>query len=277
MNARTTLKALLLAVALFVCASGVLVLGVLKACQGTARAYGDAKLVRRTNLMGTEELSLDSPQFSLAEQREFTFEFAGLPFAVLPNALIVSSPGYEDGPPGYLSSSLDISFEDRAGSRFYSRVVDLADLQRSSTGFWPSSLFLYEFGAEPGARSTYRIRVSVLRASRDRSDTAYLHAGHVGPATLELSDFQVGSTRGGVRERFGEPTRIQSFTKSGENIWGPIEEFWSEVPMGGEVEVWSYAVSGGSAELYFINDDDRLDGIGFAVKGAVYEAGPEEP
>ena len=270
------MKALFLAVALFACIGGVLVLGVLKACEGTARAYGDAKLVRRTNLMGTEVLSLDSPQFSLAKPREFTFEFAGLPFPVLPNALIVSSPGYEDGPPGYLSSALEISFEDRAGSRFYSRVFDLAVLQRSSSGFWPSSLFLYGTGEEPGPRSTYRIRVGVLRASRDRSDTAYLHSGHVGPATLELADFQVGSTRAGVRERFGEPTRIQSFTKSEAHIWGPIEEFWSEVPMGGEVEIWSYPVRGGSAELYFIDDGDRLDGIGFAAKGAVYETGPEE-
>ena len=72
-------------------------------------------------------------------------------------------------------------------------------------------------------------------------------------------------------------------TKSTEHIWGPIEEFWPQVPYGASVEIWSYDSlwkshskgneyeHAGQTRLYFVNDSKQVNGIGFHIKGAVYE------
>jgi hypothetical protein len=86
------------------------------------------------------------------------------------------------------------------------------------------------------------------------------------------SDFRVGTTREEVLESFGTPSREQSFFKTGESIWGPIEDFWSQVPLNSTVEVWAYRVQGGTVELYFVDDSERVQGIGFVPEGAVFEA-----
>lgn len=92
--------------------------------------------------------------------------------------------------------------------------------------------------------------------------------------TPRPSDFRVGATREEVLESFGAPSREQSFFKTGEAIWGPIEEFWSQVPLNSTVEVWAYRVEGGSVELYFVDESERVQGTGFAPDGAVFEADP---
>lgn len=90
-------------------------------------------------------------------------------------------------------------------------------------------------------------------------------------------------SRAAVLSRFGPPDRERELWKTSKAIWGPIEDFWSRVPEGAQVTIWQYrSVQGGgsvepidgSTELYFVNDSDSVDGIGFAVEGAVYEAGP---
>lgn len=87
----------------------------------------------------------------------------------------------------------------------------------------------------------------------------------------KASDFHVGATRTEILETYGTPLQEQSVHKTGNAIWGPIEEFWSQVPLGSTVDVWSYAVQGGSVELYFIDGSGRVQGIGFAPEGAVFE------
>ena len=98
---------------------------------------------------------------------------------------------------------------------------------------------------------------------------------------LKHSDFAVGMTRAAVRARFGPPEQTQEMVKANDHVWGPIESFWARVPMGGKVEIWSYRskqwpngrsadATDGSTELYFVNGSDTVDGIGFAVEGAVY-------
>ena len=96
-------------------------------------------------------------------------------------------------------------------------------------------------------------------------------------------EFAVGMNRADVSARFGEPDRTQSFTKSRNHIWGPIEEFWSSVPLGATVEIWAFrsiltmespegsSEQPGQTELYFVSDSHTVDGIGFYIEGAVYE------
>jgi len=86
------------------------------------------------------------------------------------------------------------------------------------------------------------------------------------------SDFHVGATREEILESFGEPLRKQPFFKTGDAIWGPIEEFWPQVPLNSTVHVWSYRVEGGIVELYFINESETVQSTGFAPAGAVFEA-----
>ncbi len=92
------------------------------------------------------------------------------------------------------------------------------------------------------------------------------------PGTPAARDFQVGATREEILESFGAPSREQSLRKTGEAVWGPIEEFWSQVPLNSTVEIWAYPVEGGSVELYFIDASERVQGTGFAPEGAVFEA-----
>ena len=53
-------------------------------------------------------------------------------------------------------------------------------------------------------------------------------------------EFTVGMERAEVLDLFGEPQSKRSLTKTGDNIWGPIEDFWPRVPIGARVEIWSY-------------------------------------
>jgi hypothetical protein len=90
--------------------------------------------------------------------------------------------------------------------------------------------------------------------------------------TPSPSDFHVSATREEVLESFGTPSREQSFFKTGEAIWGSIEDFWPQVPLNSTVEVWAYRAQGGTFELYFVDDSEQVQGIGFAPEGAVFEA-----
>ena len=90
-------------------------------------------------------------------------------------------------------------------------------------------------------------------------------------------EFAVGMSRADITAQFGEPDRTQKLAKSDGSIWGPIEEFWTQVPMGATVELWAFqsamrsSAQPGQTELYFVNDSDTVDGIGFHFEGAVYE------
>ena len=89
--------------------------------------------------------------------------------------------------------------------------------------------------------------------------------------TPSPGDFRVGATRAEIVEVFGAPVRKQTIVKKGNAIWGPIEDFWSRVPLDSTVEVWAYRVEGGAIELYFVDESDQVQGTGFAPEGAVFE------
>jgi len=96
-------------------------------------------------------------------------------------------------------------------------------------------------------------------------------------------EFVVGMSRTDITAQFGEPDRTHNLTKSDDSIWGPIEGFWPKVPMGATVALWAFQSTmtmkspersfeqPGQTELYFVNDSDTVDGIGFHIDGAVYE------
>jgi hypothetical protein len=84
------------------------------------------------------------------------------------------------------------------------------------------------------------------------------------------SDFNVGATRQQVLESFGAPSLRQTYSKRDDAIWGPIEDFWARIPLNSTVEVWSYQVNGGTVELYFVDESERVQGKGFAPEGVVY-------
>jgi len=97
------------------------------------------------------------------------------------------------------------------------------------------------------------------------------------------SQFHIGTSREEITSRFGAPTRIQTFTKQGQAIWGSIEDYWERVPQGSSVEIWAYRskinlegadesyVQTGETELYFVDSSYSVNAIGFHFDGAVYE------
>ena len=104
------------------------------------------------------------------------------------------------------------------------------------------------------------------------------------PCAPSHDAFTIGMSRSEILSKFGEPQQMQTLTKVNEPIWGPVEDIWSQVETGATIEIWSYdscrtsAGNGrlserqGQTELYFVNDSDEVSGIGFYIKGAVYEA-----
>lgn len=91
----------------------------------------------------------------------------------------------------------------------------------------------------------------------------------VKPDPAQISE---GDSRVAIVQTYGEPAGQRQMTKRDEVIWGPIEDFWSEVPMESRVEIWTYRVDEGDVELYFVDDSPTVDGVGFAPEGVVYEA-----
>lgn len=87
-------------------------------------------------------------------------------------------------------------------------------------------------------------------------------------------EFQPGATRSSILERHGPPASTQTITKTGDAIWGPIENFWPRVARGIVVEVWAYRVEGGTVELYFVDGSQEVRGTGFAPEGALFESEP---
>ncbi len=99
------------------------------------------------------------------------------------------------------------------------------------------------------------------------------------------SEFHIGTSREDIISRYGVPTRIQTFTKQGQAIWGPIEDYWDKVPQGSTVEIWAYRskinlegtdesyAETGETELYFVDSSNTVNAIGFHLDGAVYESG----
>ncbi len=94
--------------------------------------------------------------------------------------------------------------------------------------------------------------------------------------------------RQSVGERFGEPLHSHEMRKTGDGVWGPIEDFWPQVPMGSIVEIWSYRTTlewiegsgrrqSGTTEVYFVDGSPEVSGLGFAPDGVVYEAGESHP
>lgn len=99
--------------------------------------------------------------------------------------------------------------------------------------------------------------------------TGLLTACTVQPDPAQIAE---GDTREAIVQTYGEPAGRQQMTKQDEAVWGPIEDFWYDVPMGSRVEIWTYPAEDGDVELYFVDDSPTVDGVGFAPEGVIYEA-----
>ena len=97
------------------------------------------------------------------------------------------------------------------------------------------------------------------------------------------ADFNIGASRDEITAQFGNPIRIQTFTKQGQPIWGAIESYWELVPDGSTVEIWAYPskinlqdadmvyIQEGETELYFLDASEIVSAKGFHIEGVVYE------
>ncbi len=83
-------------------------------------------------------------------------------------------------------------------------------------------------------------------------------------------DFAAGMTRQELISSFGEPLERQALIKAAQPVFGPIETFWSDLPLGTIVEIWHYSAEGGTAEVYFTDNAMAVSGVGFAPEGVVY-------
>lgn len=97
------------------------------------------------------------------------------------------------------------------------------------------------------------------------------------PAYVWHSAFSVGDSKLEILDRFGEPAIAAEHKKNDEPIWGAIETFWANVPVGSAVEIWRYdsedpSMGKGQIELYFVDDSMQVNGIGFSPNGVVYES-----
>jgi len=81
---------------------------------------------------------------------------------------------------------------------------------------------------------------------------------------------EVGQTKQEIIDAVGEPDSKENTVKNAEHINGPEEDFWDDIPMGAELEVWGYEDRGGHLNLYFVDGSDRLDYKAFAPEGVVY-------
>jgi hypothetical protein len=81
---------------------------------------------------------------------------------------------------------------------------------------------------------------------------------------------KAGQSKEEIRKEIGDPARVIIETKSSEYIWGPEEAFWSEIPMGTELEVWRYENNAGQLNLYFLEKRNRLSYKAFAPAGVMY-------
>ncbi len=76
------------------------------------------------------------------------------------------------------------------------------------------------------------------------------------------------------RDTKQHPGTTRAITKTGDAIWGPIENFWPRVARGSVVEVWAYRVEGGTVELYFVDGSQEVRGTDFATEVALFESEP---
>ncbi|MDP3260437.1 MAG: hypothetical protein Q8M34_07620 [Thermodesulfovibrionales bacterium] len=79
-----------------------------------------------------------------------------------------------------------------------------------------------------------------------------------------------GQSKQAITELLGEPVEKKVIVKRNKYIWGPQEEFWDEIPMETQLEVWKYEFSDGYLNLYFINEGNHLNYKAFAPKGVIY-------
>ncbi len=101
--------------------------------------------------------------------------------------------------------------------------------------------------------------------------TVSLIAGCRKDALKLYTKIEAGQPKQTILKILGNPYKMQNTVKHDEYIWGREEAFWDKIPMGVQLEVWSYNFPDGYLNLYFVNGSEELNYKAFAPKGVVYE------
>ncbi|MFB3068842.1 MAG: hypothetical protein ACE1ZI_06170 [Acidobacteriota bacterium] len=90
-------------------------------------------------------------------------------------------------------------------------------------------------------------------------------------STSPPSELRVGMSKAEVLELLGPPGVRGTLVKQTESIWGPQEEWWDQVEMGGSLETWSYLYPGeGTQFVYFLDELDTVSFTAYTPDGVVY-------
>lgn len=90
-------------------------------------------------------------------------------------------------------------------------------------------------------------------------------------STSPPSELRVGMSKVEVLELLGPPGVRGTLVKQTESIWGPQEEWWDQVEMGGSLETWSYLYPGeGTQFVYFLDELDTVSFTAYTPDGVVY-------
>ena len=89
------------------------------------------------------------------------------------------------------------------------------------------------------------------------------------PLAAEIT-IEVGESRDALTSRLGKPAERLEWVKQDEGIFGPIETFWADVPLGATVEIWRFPAEGGMIEAYFVDGSNLVQGTAFAPDDVVY-------
>jgi len=81
----------------------------------------------------------------------------------------------------------------------------------------------------------------------------------VNSVDLEKQEF-TGMDKADIVKLLGEPDKVEELTKNTEYIFGPIEDLWDQMEMGGKIVIWTYETRNGYKELYFLNDSSEVAG-----------------
>ena len=83
-------------------------------------------------------------------------------------------------------------------------------------------------------------------------------------------DIKEGQSKESILQLLGNTHGKGTTIKRNVPVFGPQERFWDQIPVGTQMEVWTYTFSDGKLYLYFIDGAATVTYIAFAPQGIVY-------
>jgi hypothetical protein len=80
-----------------------------------------------------------------------------------------------------------------------------------------------------------------------------------------------GQTKLEILELLGKPNRIETIVKQSDlPVFGPLMGVWDKLPIGTQLEEFTYVFSDGYLSIYFKNEVEGAYLVAFTPKGVVY-------